>query len=235
MKKLYLVCLLVLILPGFAFSQFNLQFGYGVSYCNPGDINRLIYVYNNVNRASITKEMPKVHFMHGYDLGVTFGDRFKIEIHRTSRRANVMAEGMVNGESRFRQLRIISNTMGFGFGAAVSRRWDLGFSIDIGNFKGFGRTGAKGENPKYDRLFIINDMAGKQISRVQFGFTMYAQRNFGRFGARLYWQWQAIKKPLDRIDSWMLNGQQIIENHQLEDKVSNLGFQLLFRLGKINY
>jgi hypothetical protein len=99
MKKLYLVCLLVLILPGFAFSQFNLQFGYGVSYCNPGDINRLIYVYNNVNRASITKEMPKVHFMHGYDLGVTFGDRFKIEIHRTSRRANVMAEGMVNGES----------------------------------------------------------------------------------------------------------------------------------------
>lgn len=231
MKKLYLICLLVLIVPDYAFSQFNLQFGYGVAYASPSEINRLIYVYNNVNRASITKEMAKVHFFHGYTVGITYGDRFKIELSRTARRSDVVAEGEVNGEKRYRQLRIMSNTIGLGCQLALSRQWTVGLNYDVGNFKGFGRSAAVGDKPKLTRLFTLDNSI---VARTQMGFTFFAQRNFGRLSARLYWQWQLLQKRLDIVDSWMLNGQQIIEDSQLQGKMSNLGFQVFFRIGPQN-
>jgi hypothetical protein len=140
----------------------------------------------------------------------------------------VFAEGEVNGEKRYRQLRIMSNTIGLGFQLAASRKWTFGINYDIGNFKGFGRSGPVGDKPKLTRLFVVDNGI---VARTQMGFTFFAQRNFGRLSARLYWQWQLLQKRLDSIDTWMLNGQEIVENHHLVGKMNNLGFQLFFRIG----
>lgn len=230
MKKHYIFLLSIFLLANVSYGQVNLQLGYGMAYANPADLNRLIYVYNNVQGDNLTKQMPKVHFLHGYTIGVSFGSELKLEVHRTSRRGNVTAKATVNGEDYIRQLQIISNTLNFGFSYAPSAKWDFGASLDIGNFKGFGRTGPAADKLKYERLFVLDNSL---IMRTRFGFTAFAQRNFGRISARLYWQWMPFTKPLDRVDSWMLNGQQIIENHHLEDKLSNLGLEVFFRIGKL--
>jgi hypothetical protein len=230
MKKLYAITIALFLMSTALYGQFNLQLGYGIAYGNPSDLNRLIYVYNNVQGDNLTKKMPKVHFLHGYTIGVSIGSDFKFEIHRTSRRGNVMAEATVNGVDYIRQLQIISNTLNFGASFAPSPKWDFGASLDIGNFKGFGRTGPAADKLKYERLFVLDNSL---IMRTRFGFTVFAQRNFGRLSARLYWQWMPFTKSLDGLDSWLLNGQQIIENHHLEDKMSNLGLEVFFRIGKL--
>lgn len=208
--------------------HFNFYAGYGVAYASPGDVNRVIYVYNNVNRATLTKNMPKVHFFHGYTVGITYGGRFKIELSRTARRSDVFAQGEVNGEKRYRQLRVMSNTVGFGFQFAPTEKLAFGLTYDIGNFKGYGRSGPVGDKPKLTWLFVVDNSV---LIRTQMGFTFYAQRNFGRLSTRLYWQWQILQKRLDNLDSWMLNGQQIIDKYNLIGKMSNLGFQVFFRIG----
>lgn len=212
--------------------HFNFNVGYGIGYGDPGDINRVIHVYNSVNAATITKSMPKVNFLHGYTVGITYGGQLKFEISRTARRADVIAEGIVNGENRFRQLRIISNTIGLGVQYNMSKKWTVGLNYDIGNYKGFGRSAAAGEKPKFTRLFVLDNGI---FARTQMGVSFFAQYNFWRFSARLYWQLQFINKNLGAIDSWMLNGQQIIDKYHLEGKMNNLGLQLIFRIGRVDY
>lgn len=224
MKKTFLLFLFAFICSLPSYSQVNLQIGYGMGYTNPRDMNKVIYLYNQLHY-NLDKTMPKIHFTHGYVIGVSFGTRLKFEIHRTSRRALVTAE---QGDT-VRQFRFITNSINFGLSWGPNPKWDFGGSVDIGNFKGFGRIGPKDDKPKFERYFVIDNSI---LLRSQVGLTVFAQRNFGHLSARLYYQFQPFTRSLDIMDTRLLGGSIVAFDH-LQSKASNLGLEIMFRIGNV--
>jgi hypothetical protein len=229
MRKYYLfivsVFLLALSNPAQGQGGGYFKAGYQVGYMNPADINRVIYIYNKLHY-NLDKKMPKMHFMHGYTVGFAVGGDTKLECFRTSRRAMVTAE---QGDT-VRQLRLISNFISMGVSKSIDKRWDVGVSLDVGNFKGFGRVGPKDNLPKFDRLFVVSNKS--LLATTQLGSTIFVQRNFGFVAARLFYQFQIINMSLDNLDPWMLGGP-IVEFDALDSgKASNVGLELMFRIGK---
>jgi len=234
MKKLFLTAAISVSFWSFASAQFLI--GYKAGYWNPNEINRVIYLYNTVNNTGknhIDKEMPKLHLNTGVTIGYSFNlDNEAIFELRWSNKHSVISSHFESGGQPYeRDFKVRSNMLEFGFGR-TKEHYRYGGSLDLGNFKGWGRKGPESDPGKYVKLFQLDP---SPLVRTQVGFTGWFQFDYKIAGIRLYYQFAAMKMKFDSFDQWML-GTPVIPNYiapkALEDRASNIGLEINFLLGK---
>jgi hypothetical protein len=213
-------------------TEAQFQVGYKFGYWNPSEINRVIYLYNEVNDNGVyhlEKRMPQVHWFQGISVGFGFTeDNFFSELRWTNRHSVVSSKFKdKDGIIQERSLKLRSNFLDLGFGFATEN-FKIGLSMGIGNFKGWGKPFPNQPADEYTKLFQIDN---NLLIRTQAGFTPFMQFNFAKVvGFRIFYQIAAMQMNLDYIDSWLV-GKQVISLGELEGKGSNFGVELSINLG----
>ncbi len=243
MRCIFLLCALFLIATGESSAQeFYFRAGYGLSYANPREINRLIDVHNNLNRFyyNTGSDFNKIHFLKGVAFGI--GQEYDVvgyEILWENKHTVSKANFMYNNEEIERQLKIRSNFLCFAFygGGALKG----GLSIDVGTFKGFYKRAPKGsiKDTSWTYLFQTKHfMTGESflknkelIFTTQVAFTPFIQYERGPLGVRLSYQFHAMKMDIDDAENRLLGGSKIQDGNFLEDKMSNVGLLVYLKLG----
>lgn len=223
--------LLVMLLPTFGFGQSGLTVGYNLGMCNPAEVNRFIYSYNQM-RPFLTKPMDP--FSNWGGLSVAFIEEFSegggLELKWINHHSQVSAEApdSVNNTSFERDLKIRSNTINLGGYGAITSNISIGGSLDFGNFKGYTRVADKEivKDTAYTKVFQTES----HFLNLQIASTIFVQYHTGPIGLRLFYQYQWMRMPLDGLDNTLIN-QNIDDLVTPGDKFSNMGVELFFKLG----
>lgn len=223
-------------------AQFFFRAGYNVGLTNPKELNRVIYIHNQINSIYYVsgKEMNKVKNFGGIQIamGSEWEENSGWEMSWTNRHHVSKSDFIFQGQKVNRYLKVRSNNFGLGFYGG-SENIAIGGSLDFGNFKGFyKREDDTSRNAKYVSVFQnksvfggTSDDADHNIIRtLQMGFTPFIQFKAGPVGLRLFYQWQFMKLPIDNIDNKLL-GADIEEYNYLEDKMSSFGLMLFLQFG----
>src|ERR1044071_1771464 len=202
MKRIAIIALLLL--SFMARAQFTIGWSGGYALCR--ELNREIYVYDQINSA-LTKEMKPVHWYQGLVIGFqTPGDGIFGELTYNRKRATVSSEWDSSGVEMTRQLKVLCNTYNLGVGFR-SNGWAIGISWDFGRFKGKGRRGPKSSigDQEFERLWVQDRtrLYGIAIYRLFCQETFFVERNFGFVNFRMYAQFPGVSSQLDGLDSWM--------------------------------
>lgn len=230
MKKTGILVLLLLSVA--ARAQFIIGWSGGYALCR--ELNREIYVYDQINGA-LTKEMKPVHWYQGLVIGFQSpGDGPFGELTYNRKRAMVSSEWDSSGVEMTRQLKVLCNTFNLGFGYRNSG-WTIGISCDLGRFKGKGRRGVKSSigDQEFERLWVLDRtrLLGIAVYRLFAQETIFVERNFGFINFRLYAQLPGMSSQLDGLDTWMF-GQDLNFGMHQHERFFNLGAQVTFSIGK---
>lgn len=214
--------------------QANAQFliGWCGGYATPHELNREIYIYNEINSSNLTKKMKEVHWYQGPQIGFRYGEERFGEFTYSRKRAMVRSEFDSAGISMTREMKVFCNTINFGFGIAGDG-WRIGASFDFGRFKAFGRrdqTSLIKEEP-WRRIWVINNtrIMGIAMYRLYLTETIFVDRTVGRFDFRLYAQLFGMKKELDGLDYWLF-GTQLNYGLAQEERFTNYGITVFINL-----
>lgn len=241
-KNVYLLLLFTLIALN-SHSQGFWRVGYGWGLANPREINRLIDVHNTLNREyyDTGNDLNKIHSFGG--LMFAFGkedENMGFEVSWQNKHSVSSSDFMYNNEEIERRLKVRSNCLSLAFYGG-SENVKFGASIDMGTFKGFYKRAPKSaiKDTSYVHLFqtvqriggptFLKD--GDFLRTMQMGFTPFVQVEKGPIGARLFYQFQLMRKSIDDLDYILMGGQKIQNDHNLEDKMNNFGILLYLKLG----
>lgn len=184
----------------------QLIIGYNGGHTGLRDLNREIYVYNQINAHQLDKPMHELHWFQGPVVGFrTPGSPyFEMTYNRKKVRTQSVFTDSTSGQEYNRQIKVYCNTFNFGFGVRVDD-WSFGGSMDFGRFKGFGRRGpsASIKDTTWTRLFVVDNTRLIGISvRLYFAATFWVERTVGILTVRLYTQPLAFRQPMDGLDNW---------------------------------
>ncbi|MEI7801323.1 MAG: hypothetical protein WCI97_01635 [Bacteroidota bacterium] len=241
-SKIFLTVTLLFLVSEKSDAQFFFRAGYNVGFTNPKEVNRVIYIHNQINSIYYAsgKEMSKVNNFGGIQIamGSEFEKNSGWEMSWTNKHHVSKSEFQYQAQTVNRYLKVRTNNFGLGFYGG-SDHIAFGGSLDFGNFKGFyKRTDDTSKNAKYVSVFQnqlvfggSSDQADHSILRtLQMGFTPFIQLKSGPIGLRIFYQLQFMNMPLDNIDNRLV-GADIETDNQLEDKMSNFGLMLFIQLG----
>ncbi len=224
--------LLTLLISFQAHAQFLI--GWLGGYGTPHELNREIYIYNEINSSGLKKKMHEVHWNQGPIIGFRIGDEKFGELTYSRKRASVHSEFDSAGISMSRQMKVYCNTWNFTFGIK-SNGWCLGGSVDLGRFKGFGRRDQTSliKKEPWRRLWVIDNtrLIGIAIFRLYITETVFVERSFGRVNFRLYAQLFGMKRQLDGLDNWLF-GSGLNYGLAQEERFTNYGIAVFLNLGK---
>ncbi len=242
-SKLFLTVTLLFLVAEKSEAQFFFRAGYNVGFANPREINRVIYVHNQINSIyyATGNDLNQIKTFGGLQIamGSEFSEGSGWEMSWTNKHDVVKSEFQFNGQTINRELKVRSNNFGIGFYGG-SKNISFGGSLDFGNFKGFYKRAPSDsiKSAKYVSVFQndlvyggSSDNASHDILRtLQMGFTPFIQLKAGPVGLRLFYQWQFVHLPIDNIDNKLLGGD-IEQDNQLEDKFNNFGLLFFIQLG----
>jgi len=227
----------------FSSAQFYFRPGYSVGLCNPREINKVIYVHNQINSEYYTtgKKLPEIRTFGG--LAVAIGSESDHntgwELQWQNKHDIVKSEFEFQGQTIERHLKIRSNMLSLGLYGG-NKHFALGGSLDFANFKGFYKRAPKDSIDKADYVYVFQtkpamggstDEKEKNILLTsQMGLTLFGQYTYGPLGARIFYQFQLMNKDIDNLDSRLLGGK-IQTDNDLEDRFNNFGILLFLRLG----
>lgn len=234
MLRKTLLPLFLFAFPLWSSAQFVL--GWSGGYATPHELNRVLYVYNSVNKAGLTKEMKPVHWCQGPMIGFQYNQSdLMLELSYSRKRAKVASEFDSSGVAMTRELKVLSNTYNFGFGYHLGEHFTIGGSFDLGRFKGKGRRGPKDGigDQDWDRLWVKDKtrLLGISIYRLYLAETVFAELNMGIVNLRFYAQVLGMRAKLDGLDHWLFGNQLIFGEDEYESMV-NYGICLYVKLGK---
>jgi hypothetical protein len=208
--------------------------GYTGAHTNPRELNREIYIYNQINGSNLKKEMPGVHWLQGPSIGFRSKDDLFLEIQYSRKKGMVKSEFDSAGVPMNRQMKVYSNTYNFGIGYR-SNGWGIGCSVDFGRYKGFGRRGTSAglKDLAWEHLWVIDHTRILGISvRLYMAGTVWVERSFGELVTlRLYSQLGFMKMRMDGLDHWMFGGD-LNYGMPSEEKLSSTGVTLFLNFGK---
>ncbi|MEO5642134.1 MAG: hypothetical protein ABIS12_02345 [Bacteroidia bacterium] len=203
MRRLKLILLVLLIFAVKANAQFLI--GYTGGHTGLHELNREIYIYNEINGSNLKERMHPIHWFQGPTIGVKMGDEVYFEFLYTRKKARTESSfDDTLGVPYHRQIKVYCNTFNFGIGKKVGD-WSFGGSLDFGRFKAFGRRGPEAslKDSTWTRLFIVDNSRIIGISvRLYFATTIWVERTFGIATIRLYTQPFAFRQEMDGLDNW---------------------------------
>lgn len=231
--------LIILLLAILGMEQLHAQFVFGWSggWAPCRELNREIYVYNQVNKHGLDKEMDAVHWYQGPVIGFRAGDEDGgfVELLYTRKRSKVASEFDSSGVAMTRQIKTLCNTYNLGFGFQSSG-WRIGMSFDFGRFKGFGRRATVdgiGDTP-WDRIWVLDKkrLIGISIYRLYISETVFVERSLadGLINIRAYCQLPGTKAQLDGLDWFLFKDELNFGNYQ-EQSFWNFGASLTIAIG----
>lgn len=231
--------LLLLILAAGAVVQVHAQFVFGWSggWAPCRELNREIYVYNQVNKHGLDKEMDPVHWYQGPVIGIRSGndDGPFFELLYNRKRAMVAAEFDSAGVAMTRQIKTLCNTYNLGMGVQGGG-WRIGISFDAGRFKGFGRRGTVDgiRDLEWNRIWVLDKsrVLGISVYRLYISETIFVERSFanGIVNLRAYCQLPGTKAQLDGLD-WFLFRQELNFGNFQHQSFWNFGASLTIAIG----
>lgn len=232
MKRILLMITLVL---AAAYGKAQFVFGWSGGYAPNHELNRMIYVYNEINKHNLTKEMGPLHWYQGPLIGVRTADEGAfMELLYSRKRTKVESEWDSSGVTMTREIKALCNTFNFGFGFQ-SDGWRIGASLDLGRFKGFGRRGAEDGigDQKWKRIWEVDKTRLWLISvRLTCSETVYVEREIGGFvNVRLFAQLPGIGTDLDMLDDWLF-GSDLNFGMNQEQNILNFGAAVTIAIGK---
>lgn len=226
-----LSALFMLLAPMPLRAQGGLHAGYAISLINPGDINRLIYVYNL--RGGFDKEMPYFRELHGFTLGYinAIDDDIHWEFRFQNRHSVIAAERTFGQDTWRRELKLQQNfiSAGFYFGNPVY----FGLNMDVGNWRGFTRVNTLDSIAEMEwvRIFTLDDVYESTTTKgMQVGGTLYAGWQTDFVGFRFFYQYQFMRRALDDLDNVLL-GADFEEGNYPVARTNNFGLELYFKIG----
>lgn len=231
--------LLILILAALGFVQLPAQFVFGWSggWAPCRELNRELYVYNQINKHGLDKEMGAVHWYQGPVIGFRSGndDGGFVELLYSRKRCKVGSEFDSAGVAMTREIKTLCNTYNLGFGFQAGD-WRVGFSFDGGRYKGFGRRSAKDAigDTEWDRIWVQDKkrLYGISIYRLYIAETVFVERIFadGLINVRAYCQLPGTKAQFDGLD-WFLFKQELNFGNYQEESFWNFGASVTFAIG----
>lgn len=234
MKRLILLMLAVT-----AMVQLHAQFVFGWSggWAPCRELNREIYVYNQVNKHGLGKEMEPVHWYQGPVIGFRKGeeDGAFVELLYCRKRCKVASEFDSSGVAMTRQIKTLCNTYNLGFGFQGGG-WRIGMSFDAGRFKGFGRRGTADGigDTAWDRIWVVDKkrLIGISIYRLYISESIFVEKSFadGIINIRGYLQLPGTKAQLDRLDQFLFADELNFGEYQ-HQSFWNFGMSLTIAIG----
>jgi hypothetical protein len=241
--KLFFVLMILASFSHESAAQFFIRGGYSLGMCNPKEINRVVYIHNQINSGYYTtgSEMQKVNTLGGIHIamGTEMEENSGFEMSWSNKHHVSKADFIFNGETIHRYLKVRTNNFSIGFyggSAAIA----FGGSLDFGNMKGFYKRAPEDsiKSKDYVSVFqnqldygITSDDADHDILRTaQMGFTPFIQLRAGPAGLRLFYQWQFKNLGIDNLDNKLLT-HDIEPDNQLQDRLSNFGLLFFLQLG----
>ncbi len=237
--------LLLILLFGsqLSFAQFYLRVGYNAGLCNPREINKLIYIHNQINEEYYVtgKKLPEIKTFGGIAIAIgTESDKNTgWELQWQNKHNIVKSHFEYQGETIERVLNVRTNMLNIGFYGG-NKHLAAGGSLDIGNFKGMYKRAPKDSIRKadYKYLFQTNDVMGggsfekekNPLMTTQIGLTLYTQISAGPLGARFFYQFQFMNMGIDDTDNGLL-GADIQDSKNLEDHLNNFGVLVFLKIG----
>jgi hypothetical protein len=210
-------------------------FGWSGGYSPNHELNRMIYVYNEVNKHALSKEMAPIHWYQGMVIGFRSPEEGPyLELLYTRKRTKVESEWDSSGVAMTREIKALVNTWNFGIGYQ-SGGWRVGFSMDLGRYKGFGRRGPESGigDQKWKRIWEVDNTRIYLFSvRLTCSETVYVERQIGGFvNVRLFAQLPGIGTELDVLDNWLFGSDLNFAMDQ-EQQIFNFGAAVTIAIGK---
>lgn len=241
-SKIFLIVTTLIVVSEKSEAQFYFRAGYNIGLTNPNELNRVIYIHNQINSLYYLsgKEMNSVKDFGGIQIamGSEFDESSGWEMSWTNKHHVSKSDFIYQGQKVNRYLKVRTNNFGIGFYGG-SDHLSIGGSLDFGNFKGFyKRTDDTSKNAKYVSVFqnqlVFGGSSDEEdhglLRTLQMGFTPFIQYKAGPLGIRLFYQWQFMNLPLDNIDNKLV-GADIEQDNVLQDKMNNFGLMLFLQLG----
>ena len=226
-------------------AQFFFRAGYNLALTNPNEINRVIYIHNQINSTYYASgnDLNKIKNLGGLHIaiGSEFDENAGWEMSWSNRHHVSKSEFQFQGQKVNRYFKVRTNNFSLGFYGG-GENIAIGGSLDFGNLKGFyKRTDDTSKNAKYVSVFQNQVVFGGSsdepdhdlLRTMQMGFTPFIQLKAGPFGMRFFYQWQFMRLAIDNIDNKLL-GQDIEEYNDLQDRMSNFGILFFIQLGGYN-
>ncbi len=224
-------------------AQFYFRAGYNLGFAKPREINKVIYIHNQINSNYYNvsgNELNEIKNFGGIHIatGSEFGENSGWEMSWSNKHHVSKSEFLFQSQKVNRYLKVRTNNFGLGFYGG-GENIAVGGSLDFGNFKGFyKRTDDTSKNAKYVSVFQnqgdffgYSDNADHDLLRtMQVGFTPFIQFKAGPVGLRVFYQWQFMRLTIDNIDNKLLGGD-IEAYNELHDKMSNFGVLFFLQLG----
>ena len=224
-------------------AQFFFRAGYNLGFTNPREVNRVIYIHNQINNSfyyASGNDLNEIKNFGGLQIamGSEFSENSGWEMSWTNKHHVSKSEFLFQSQTVNRYLKVRTNNFGLGFYGG-GENIAVGGSLDFGNFKGFyKRTDDTSKNAKYVSVFQnkgdffgYSENADHDLLRtMQVGFTPFVQLKAGPVGLRFFYQWQFMRLAIDNIDNKLLGGD-IEAYNELHDKMSNLGVLFFLQLG----
>ncbi len=220
MKKLLVI---LIALGGVVQLHAQFIFGWNAGWAPCRELNREIYVYNQINKHGLEKEMGEVHWYQGPVIGFRSGsdEGGFVELLYSRKRCKVGSEFDSAGVSMSREIKTLCNTFNLGFGYQ-SDGWRIGVSVDAGRFKGFGRrapTSGIGD-VEWDRIWVQDKrrLVGISIYRLYLAETIFIERSLadGILNVRAYCQLPGTNAQLDGLDEFLFKQELNFGNYQHE-------------------
>jgi hypothetical protein len=207
--------------------------GWSGGYGNPQELNRVLYIYNAVNRQGLSKEMQPVHWNQGFAGGYRLGGELFFELLYSRKRILVHSEFDSSGVAFERQLKVLSNTWNFAMGYQDEHA-AIGLSIDFGRFKGLGRRGPTAgiDDQTFEKLWVLDKTRFLGISgyKLYTSVTAFAELKYGIIALRAYVQYALMRNQMERLDTWLLGSQLNFAEFE-HDKYSNAGLMVSIQIG----
>lgn len=241
-SKLFFALTLIFLNTEKSNAQFFFRAGYNLALTNPHEINRVIYIHNQINNTYYTSgnDLNEIKNLGGIHIamGSEFDKNQGWEMSWSNRHHVSKSEFQYLGQTVNRYLKVRTNNFSFGFyggGNDIS----FGGSLDFGNCKGFyKRTDDTSKNAKFVSVFqnkqvfggTVDDADHNMLLTTQLGFTPFVQIKEGPVGIRIFYHLQFINLGIDNLDNKLLGGD-IEQDNQLQDRLSNFGLLLFFQFG----
>ncbi|MCX6312775.1 MAG: hypothetical protein NT084_14225 [Bacteroidetes bacterium] len=206
--------------------------GWNGGYAFVPDLNKEIYIYNEINKSGLKKEMNLVHLNHGPALGARIGGDLFYEFLYSWKGASVTSKFDSANVPMVRQLKVYQYSFNFGFGFRANG-WTIGASFDFGRFRGKGRRGTEAniKNIAFEKLWTDPNPFGLLSRIVPVHYTIFAEYKYKIFGFRPYVQFAAMKIDLGTLDYWLL-GTYLNYGEFMQEKFVNCGMMVSIQIGK---
>jgi hypothetical protein len=190
-------------------AQFKCFLGWNEGHGTPYELNREIYIYNDINGPYLTKQMKEIHWNQGPAVGFRAGGDLYFEMQYSRKSATVSSHFDSASVPMTRELKIYHNTFNYGMGGRIDG-WNFGLSLDFGRFMGKGKRGPDSgiKNQDWQRFWILPHQflgaLGRLFPNSATAFVEYDLDFEHTFiGLRAYAQFDYTKSGMSGLDHWL--------------------------------